>query len=525
MKHKGLVRLLSVVAALLLPLGAMAQGAAVDLLAQAKTDGKEIVTTITFEPGATLAADPVVADLSAAAAIRLTKLPGGYGALTLSLSGVDSFVAQMRAQSDGLYVQSDTLGAKPLYITWADLQTFTEKNMQTSGMGDAGMGQFGQGFMTGMQSTLVNGVAAEGTDAPMTDEQIKQKITEAMGGDDSFVKWLETMEAKQVVTTGEFSIEGSDIADTQTQLTVTKEDMAALYDVPYIQKQIAAQLKEKDNTLTDEQTDAKLKETITDIKDAILKSDAQVPMTFLTKGEDKLVAMQVKGSGMYENVVNDVTTNADGTTSTKTTTTYVPFTFDMTYTTKAVADGEMHAFSLSGTQNEKQMFAAKGSATVTDKTAVATMTVTDEANQPKMLVDMTCDYTDAKHVFGELALTAFDTNNTAVLIGFDHAVGDATIDTKLSVSSGTSIDAVKADATAALLGTLKVNTLIQADSGYFTALKEATPDTSLQIAKQSEQELQTYVSSLQGSAIQTLYKIMGNLPPSVTALFFDNTAN
>lgn len=525
MKHKGLIRLLSIAVALLLPLGAMAQGAAVDLLKQAEADGKEIVTTVTFAPGSTLAADKIVADLSAAAALRFNKVPGGLGAFTLVLSGVDSFTAQLRAQTEGLYVQSEILGAKPLYVAWNDLQKFMEESMKSSGMGSAGMGSFGQGFMGGFQGGFGAGMMATDDGTPLTEEQIKQKITESMGGDDSFVKWIETLEAKKVVITGEFTLEGSDVADTKTELTVTKEDMAALYDVPYVQKQMATQVKAQDSTLTDEQADAKVKELVAQIKDALVKSNAEVPMTFLTKGEDELIALQIKGTGAYQNTVNDVTTNADGSTTTNTTTTFVPVSFDMTYTTKAVDGGKLHVFTLTGSEKDVKRFGVKGSLTITDKTAVGTMTVTDDADKPKLLVDLTCDYSDAKHTVGELALTAYDTTNTAILIGYDQVVGDATIDTTLAVSSGASIDAIKADAATAMLGTLKVNTVVQADSGTFAALKEATPATSLEIAKLSDADMQTYVGSLQGNAMQALYKIMGNLPQSVSSLLFGTTGN
>ncbi len=525
MKHKGLIRLLSLAVALLLPLGAMAQGAAVDLLKQAETDGKEIVTTITFEPGQTLAADKVVADLSAAAALRFNKLPGGLGAFTLVLSGVDSFTAQFRALTDGLYVQSEILGAKPLYVTWADLQNFMQESMKSSGMGSAGMGSFGQGFMGGFQGSMMTGAMTNEDGTALTEDQIKQKIIESMGGDDSFVKWIETIEAKKVVTTGEFTLEGSDVADTKTELTVTKEDMATLYDIPYIQKQIAQQLKAQDATLTDEQVNAKVAELVAQIKDALAKSNAEVPMTFLTKGEDELIAMQIKGTGAYQNTVNDVTTNADGTTTTNTTTTTVPISFDMTYTSKAVDGGKLHVFTLSGAEKDVKRFGVKGSLTITDKTAVGTVTVTDDADKPKLLLDLTCDYSDAKHTVGELALTAYDTTNMALLIGYDQVVGDSTIDTKLAVSSGVSIDAIKADAATAMLGTLKMNTVVQADSGAFAALKEATPATSLEIAKLNSADLQTYVASLQGNAMQVVYKIMGNLPQSVSTMLFGTTGN
>lgn len=525
MKHKGLIRLFSIAAALLLPLGAMAQGAAVDLLKQAEADGKETVTTITFAPGQTLAADQIVADLSAAAALRFNSVPGGLGAFTLVLSGVDSFTAQFRALTDGLFVQSEILGTKPLYVAWDDLQKLMAESMKGSGMEGAGMGSFGNGFMGGFKGGMMTDWTTNADGTPVTEEQVKQKIIEAMGGDDSYVKWIEAIEAKKVVTTGEFTLEGSDVADTKTELTVTKEDMAALYEIPYVQKQMAAQLKAQDNTLTDEQADAKVKEVVGQIKDALDKSDAVVPMTFLTKGETELIAMQIKGSGLYQNTVNDVTTNADGSTTTNTTTTLVPVSFDMVYTNKAVDGGKLHVFTLTGSEKDVKRFAVKGSLTTTDKTAVGTLTVTDDADKPKLLVDLTCDYSDAKHTFGELALTVYDTTNTAILFGYDQVVGDATIDTTLAVSSGASIDAIKADAATAMLGTLKVNTVVQADSGTFAAIKEATPATSLEIAKLSDADMQTYVGSLQGNAMQALYKIMGNLPQSVSSLLFGTKGN
>jgi len=523
MKQKGLMRLLSIVAALLLPLSAMAQGAAADLLTQANTDGKEIVTTLTFEPGPTLSDIPAVADLSAA--IRLNSLPGGYGAFTLSLSGVDSFAALFGANADGLYVKSEILGEKPVYVTWADLQKFMDESMKTSGMGDAGMAQFGQGFASGFQSSLFSGKMMANDGETLTEEQIKQKIIDAMDGDDSFIKWAEAIEAKQVVTTGEFALEGSDVATTKTELTVTKEDMAALYELPYVQKQIMAQVKAQDSTLTDAQADAKVKELVTEIKDALMKSDAQVPITMLTKGEDELVALQVKATGAYQNTVNDVTTNADGSTTTNTTTTYVPMTFDMVYTGKTVEGGKLHAFTMTAAEKDVKQFTAKGNLTITDKTTVGTLSVTDGMDKPQLQLDLTCDYSDAKHTMGELAMTAFDTTNTALVFGYDQLVGETTVDTKLSVSSDTSIEAIRADDAKALLGTLKISTVVQADSGTFASLKEASPATSTEIAKMSEAEMQTYVGSLQSNAMQVMYKVLGNLPPSVSSLLFGSTGN
>ena len=184
MKRKGWIRFLSVVAALMLPVSAMAQSAAMDWLTQANTDGKEVVTTITFEPGATLATDQMVADLSAATVIRINKLTGGYGAFAVVLKGVDSIAAQFHAATEGIFVQSETLGTQPLYFSWADITKGMTEAMSNSGMGDANMNSFSQGFMQGFAGGKS---MMDGTTEPtqLTKEQIYQKMTAAMGGDAS----------------------------------------------------------------------------------------------------------------------------------------------------------------------------------------------------------------------------------------------------------------------------------------------------------------------------------------------------
>ena len=293
MKHRGLIRLLSILAALLLPLSAMAQGAADDLLSQAKKDGKEIVTTVTFEPGQTLAAEQAVADLSAAAVLRFNKLPGGFGAFTLVLQGVNSFTAQFRAQSDGLYAKSDILGSKPVYISWADVQKFMAESMKNSG---AEMQSFNQGFMGSLEGMFANQALTQDDTKVLTEAEMKQQIVKSMGGDDSFIKWVEAIEAKAVKTTGSFTQEGSDTADTQTVMAITNDDISALYDVAYIQKQMAQSYKAQDSTLTDAQADEKVKKDVAAIKDAVVKSGAKVDITLLTAGEE-LVGLTVIATG------------------------------------------------------------------------------------------------------------------------------------------------------------------------------------------------------------------------------------
>lgn len=523
MKRKGLVRLLSIVAALMLPLSAMAQGAAMDLLTQAKADGKEIVATLTFEPGATLAADQVVADLSAATAIRINKLAGGFGAFTLVLSGVDTVAAQLSVQADGLYVQSETLGDKPLFFSWEDLQKYMDEAMKSSGAG-TGMA----GFQQMMGAGLLKADETQPVEA-LTEDQIKQKITQAMGGDDSFVKWFEAIEAKKVVTKGEYTLDGSDVADTKTELTVTNADMVGLYDIAYIQKQMTAQIKAQDATLTDEQAEAKTKETVDQIKASIVKSEAVMPLVIYTSGEDNLVAVDLQMSATMQKSDGDIAYGADliveptataaEATPTPAAEVYAKYDVSLLLTKKTADAGKIYSMKVVANEDSQKVFGLTGALAFNDKVATGTLTAVNGKDEPKLVVDMNCDYTDAKHMTGDLAVTAYDAaGNNAVLLSADQTVGDASVDTALSVSYGESVEAIKADAAKSLLGTVKVNIQVKDDSGYFAALKEATPATSLEVMKLSADELQTYLGTLQGNAFQLLYKVMGNLPQSVSKL-------
>ncbi len=533
MKRKGLVRLVVIVLALMLPLSAMAQGAALDMLAQASTDGKEIVTTLTFEPGTMLAAEQAVSDLSTALAIRVSKLKGGVGSFAVSLSNVDVVNAQMRVQEDGLYLQSETLGQQPLYFSWADIQQGITEAMRSSGSDDATISQFSQGFMNGFQQGFAASIAGmeEGMDpaALMTEEQIKKRLTEAMDGDDSFVKWMEAIEAKKVVTAGEFSVDGSDVADTKTEIIVTTEDMAALYDVPYIQKQIATQLKAKDATLTDAQVEEQVAAMVGDIKAEIEKSGATAPMTFYTQGEDELVAAEVKFTGtftpgyMETSTATTDTVALEGDTSAEVAPVKQPdpvkVDVDFLMTRKTLEESTTHRFTMHALQDDVKKSTITGSMTKTDTSIFGTFAATDDQEQPVMTADLISDFADEKNTSAELAVTVYEGGTAnAVVFGFEQSIGDAAIDTALRISYGESVEAIKADAANALMGTIKVNTLIQADSGQFAALLEATPDSAVQPMKMSQTDLESFMITLQSNAMQTLYKIIGNLPPSVSAL-------
>lgn len=534
MKRKGLVSFLSLLVALLLPLSAMAQSAALDLLSQAKTDGKEIVTTLTFEPGTTLAADQAVADMSAATAIRLMKLSGGYGGFALSLQGEDVLTAIGKLDPTGLYVLNSVLGDKPVYFSWQDLSATISDAMRQNGTDEASIQQFTQGFEQGIAAVAAGGMPMQ-SDTAMTEEEIKQKIIASMGGDESFVNWINGIEAKKVTSQGEFSLGESDTADTKTEYLITKDDLTAMMDLPYIQQQMAKQIKQKDASLTDEQVTAQVADAVEQSKAKIAESNVQLPITVYTKGEDELVALEAKLSGLFTqsepdtatvNVSTDatsVTATTDATAATATAATPAApaqVDVDLQLTRKTLDSGKLTTFKMNAAKDAAMVFDMIGTLTADDKAAAGTLSVMNDASVKVLQMDLSADYADAKSIGGSLQVTVNDgQTQSAFVVGLKQAVADTTIDTALSLSSGKSVDEILANADTALLGTLKIATLIQEDSGTFAALKEVSADTSLELLKMTGEELAAYGTKIQNNAGLLMFTILGKLPQSVATLF------
>ena len=554
MKRKGLLRFLSCALALMLPLSALAQSAAIDLLDQAKKDGKEIVTTLTFTPGETLAQDQIVSEMSAATAVRLSKMANGLGGLSISLQGVDVFTVLARVQVDGLYLQSETLGEKPLYFTWEDVKNYIASSMRSSGTSNAQVEQ----FTTGFGQALAGAFTANDTQPVTFDEKmIKDRITQTMGGDESFVKWMEEIEARAVVTSGDFTVGDSDKANTKSESVITGEDMAKLLDSEYIQKQMASQIRAQDTTLTDEQVAAKLKEMTDDQKKQLLDTNTVMNITLYTAGKTdnpELIAFVIDTVSTMTTPAIDTVAATDAiattdvvataetiaTTDTATTTDGVAATDMATatatvqpaataapvqvkahiqYTRQTVADGKNYAFILTTETDGKKTADVNGLLKIGDKAANGTLSVSDSKAQ-LFTMGLTADYADPKAIAGQLNLAVLDsTSPTAIVLDFAQKTSDTAIDTAISVSNAPTMDAIKADTTKALVGTLNVKTAIQDDSGLYTALKEVTPETSLALLKLSEADMTSYLGTLQSNGVKLLYKVLANLPEKTSKLF------
>lgn len=523
MKRKNWVRLLSVVAALMLPLTAMAQSTPMDMLSQARADGKEIVTTVSFVPGGMISGDQTVTDLSGATALRFNGMKDGLGAFAVVLSGVDVLSAQLRLQSDGLYVQSETLGSKPLYFTWEDLNKGIISLMQSSGADQATMDQYSQSMSSMMEQLRILNADAEFTanySEPLTEEETKQRIIQSMGGDESMVNWINGIEAKTVVTKGEFTVDGSDKADTKTVYTIDKNDFATFYDGEYYLQKFSAQLKAKDPSMTDEQALQAAKEEIAMISKALLDAETQMVVTVYTAA-DEFVAMEMGLSAMADaSDAQPTATTSEPKTVVAEESKKVAITVAGQLTRKTDGDQKAYQGMITITQDGKDVAYIDGSVTYDKQKAVAELDVLDEQSSPVLTLDYTANYADESHKTAELEGTAYiDGDSYAFMLNADKAIGDQTIDLSLTLAFATNLEDIKATPDAYTLGTLKVNTVIQEDSGTFASLKEATPETSLDVMKMTEEQLQSYLTTLQVNAYDVFYKVYSNLPESLSEQF------
>lgn len=520
MKSKGWIKLVSIIIALILPLGAMAQGAAYDVLSQAKEDGKEIVSTVTFEPGAMLAADQMVADMCDATALTFRGLSDGYGSMAILLNGEEMVSAKIRVEEDGLYAQSELLGDDTLYFSWADLETAMADGLKSSGMSEDEISAMMEGFSTSMEQMAAVGTIAESSDVEnLSKEELKQKMLEAMGGDESLMEWVNGIEAKMVVTNGSFTLEDSDVADTKTEVTITKEDMVALYETQYMKDMIKKSLQTSDSSLSDDDAAAQVDEAIAEMKAAMEKSEFSIPVVEYTIGEDELVAMQMNMSGVFygDAFSGEMTAAVEDADATTETVAQDPAKIDMNMKIirKTVADAKVYTMTMDMAENDEEAMTLNGDLSLSDAAVTGNLTMTVNSD-PVLTLALVEDKADPANVTGKLSVTVFDGDTSyAVELASAQQVTENTVDTSIGLSYADTVEAIAANPDTALLGTLKVNTVVQDDSGYFTSLADATAETSVQIMQMSDSDLETYTSGLETSAMTVVYSMMANLPESV----------
>lgn len=535
MKHRFFIRALVCLLVLALPFSAMAQCAALDLYNKAETENKILAATITFTPGPELAKTQAVADMSAATKIQLLKSPGGLGSLALLLNDEAVFSAQVRASEDGLYAQSNTIGADPLYFAWADLEKLFTSALANSGMSseaiDSMLAQYQQAFAQGFK-TGVNAVGAASADLS-AEELEKQLVENTFGGDDSLLVWAKALQARTVVTEGEFAAAEHDAATQKIELTLTQDDIIAGLETSAMQAQLRKQLAVSEPSLTDAELDAKLADEMATLKEKLSAMTLSMPITAYKAGE-VLVCAEAAASLDFTQIVTEtvVSENAEVSTEvladaaaqaddaaaetvTKVIPVHVdmPLHFDRLTTDAGVSIALSASASKDGAMKVRMELAADKSK---EGKIDATMNVFENGSDKASGI-ATLAYTPAETgATADVTLTAANGTDScsAVALSFAETKADDAVDYALSVSCGTSVGAIAADPSS-LGGTLNVHVALQDTASAFDKVANATPDTSVKPLQMTAEERSTFMGSVTTTAMQTLYTLLGQLPSSV----------
>lgn len=445
----------------------------------------ETVTTITVRPGSLLAEYEAVKQICDIAAIRLHSLPDGYGAFVLSLDDVDALQSLFKLEENGVYMKSGIFGETPLYFSWEDLQAFYMKQMEANPDIQAMNGAFNMGMMQSMM------------DGSVTDEQ----ALEMMGVDEELMDFIGDIAAKQIVETGAFALDGSDIANHKTTTILTKEDMARAIDLPIVRKQLLEQLQMSSPDLTEEEIDHEIDATLEGIKQAIAEGNLTITSALYT-ADEAFDAFELVISG------TDGSSGSIG-----------QIGMSITVTKTTIETAKFYQLSVKLFEANQEFLNQSGSLYVSDEYIFGKYTVYSMPNEIVFEAAFNCDTSLPAHSAAELLLTVYDSYNggaESVLIMFDQSKDENVTDTAIDVFIGGIVDEIKASLTTTDLISLKFHTVTQPDSGYFSALQNATPDTSAQLLQMTEEDLEEYMLGMEQGLMMTILTVIDNLPPEIS---------
>jgi hypothetical protein len=234
------------------------------------------------------------------------------------------------------------------------------------------------------------------------------------------------------------------------------------------------------------------------IKQEILESNITVTVTSYMNDGD-FIAMNFVASGEADNVTSGIA---------------------LTVTTTSVDQAKFYQIKFHLFEGDKEFMNQYGSLYISDDFISGKLLLNSIENEPVFTATLNCDLSEADKTAGELAFSIYNADSTVpetVLVLFNQARTDSTADTgiKLFYGSGTASD-VRANLAAMSLISFNINTVSQPDSGYFTDLQAATPDTSVQLLTMTDTELAAYQQAVQQSVTMAMLTVMQYLPADLS---------
>lgn len=490
--RKLISMLLCLVMALTLPLGALAA----------------TEYSISIVPGDELSAMEGIKDLLDSLTLRFTGEELS-GAMTLALGDTDALNIALRGTGDGVYVQSELLGEKPLYFSKEDITSALNNLAQGQEM-DAESTAAMQQYINVIFTVLGGEALPEASTPATTDmEADAEQMAEIFKDDPAMLDFVTGVMAKATITDGEYTSEAHDAADQMMTLTITSEDLLKLADSKQVTESMVTSAAQSGETMTTEEAAEAYRQMMKDM-------DIQIPMTIYTadKGET-LIAMEMpmtfKGTATTTGIVNgeEVTETED-----------VDAAMDMTYNRLTADAVEGHYFQMSISNKDTVIMEGNGSISVTGGSSYAIsgiMYADDDGTMTQIMAVEGALTTGEEASSGWLGMLAGTTQITYTYEGSKTATGrEKSLDVYMRGDAAAVVAPAAADRP---MFTLKVVVDENASDAVLADVNAATVDGSTRLLTMTSEELEAAMQSISTSAMQAAFSIISLLPASTIQMF------
>ena len=410
--------------------------------------------------------------------------------------------AAIRADENGIYVASPFLGERVLYFTMEDVQRFVVDMMRESGASEEDIAAFEQAMGQMTMPGAAQNAASTSITSMMTAEDVEDMTPEQLyANDPAMLQFYQNLEAKMVVTEGNFTDAAYNPATTKTEVVMTSEDLMLIFDSEMV-KEIYGSMAQSAGMTADE--------LIKMVKDVFSQLDMTYNIVAYTNGDD-LCAMQMdmimKGDVTLE------TTDAQGKASTETA------TFDM------VMDLDMNVLTAGEVENMTitTVMTDKASTDAPEKIGFDMVITEDDAADTVAFDGKLTEAENTVALFkGAFAEGEEDAIKGWVAILADNDQVTFTIDGKETNDVYDALVSIYArnDCTAIVEPTWSDSAFISfavqvkevPTPDMLNKLNTATPETSVQLLQMDQEQFTNEVSGISGDAMGALFTGLGNLP-------------
>lgn len=448
---------------------------------------------------------PAITDLFNA--LTINSLMGEKSSMfSLKLNGQSALDLAFRAEGDDIYLQTEVLGDKALYFNKNDLVDLLvnvmkqeDPNADEAALRDT-VDQMFAVFGTSMSaySNMDLNALTEPVDFAFDKDAILAQFGQMYGDDPGMVAYMTAVLDKIEVAEGEFTSDKRDAANVCMTMTMTSEDFMLILDSKAMQAtiaQIAAQ-----NNVTEEQA-----------KDEIKKEFEKMDMNLLAHVYLNKVASEFIGMDMNMEIKEDKNDPSADT---------IAMVMDLNRLTTDVAT---YTFTMTASEDGKPEFGAE------IKAVDNLNNVMDVDGSVYEIGDDGTTIEDTMLIKGNFATLndilhgwlSMVTGGTEVsfVIGSQPIVNGVSLTMELYTREN-AVAPLEPAASAGSMFAIKYVITENVSEEPFAAINSATPDTSVQLLKMSEAELNQFMNGLQANAINLVAKVISLLPESLQQLVF-----